>query len=283
MAGNQPVNARDYNRELVDAAYSVLLELVNVLGEYRDGMAVVGGWVPELMIQNKSEPHVGSLDVDIALDHELITEAGYASLCKRLESAGYEPHSEQKFIFFRTVQLHDRAVRVQVDLLAGEYDGSGKSHRTQKVQDVNARKARGCDLVFSMYEERLIEGARPDGRKDAARVRIPSIAAFLVMKGMAMMDRSKAKDPYDIYYCLREYPGGINAVAEVFRPYMHNKLVQEGLRNIELKFATVDHVGPEAVADFEEINDTDERDLLRQDAVQRVAALMELLKASALE
>ncbi|GAH75557.1 unnamed protein product, partial [marine sediment metagenome] len=48
------------------------------------------------------------------------------------------------FIFYRTIPVKDgRNITVEVDLLAGEYGGTGKAHRTQSVQDVRARKARG--------------------------------------------------------------------------------------------------------------------------------------------
>jgi hypothetical protein len=45
------VTYRDYSGDLVDAARSVLLELVRLLGEYRDDIVVVGGWVPPLHAQ----------------------------------------------------------------------------------------------------------------------------------------------------------------------------------------------------------------------------------------
>lgn len=41
------LNFRDYSADQVEAARSVLLELVHLLGEYRDDIVVVGGWVDE--------------------------------------------------------------------------------------------------------------------------------------------------------------------------------------------------------------------------------------------
>ena len=41
------VTFRDYSGDLVEAAHSVLLELVRLLGEYRDDLVVVGGWRSE--------------------------------------------------------------------------------------------------------------------------------------------------------------------------------------------------------------------------------------------
>ena len=38
------ITFRDYSADLVEAAHSVLLELVHLLGEYRDDLVVVGGW-----------------------------------------------------------------------------------------------------------------------------------------------------------------------------------------------------------------------------------------------
>lgn len=39
------VTYRDYSADQVEAAKSVLLEPVHLLGEYRDDIVVVGGWV----------------------------------------------------------------------------------------------------------------------------------------------------------------------------------------------------------------------------------------------
>ena len=45
------------------------------------------------------------------------------------------------------------------------------------MQDLRARKARGCDLVFEMTEQVKIEGYLPSGAKDAARVKVAGIPA----------------------------------------------------------------------------------------------------------
>lgn len=60
------VTFRDYSADQVEAARSVLLELVHLLGEYRNDIVVVGGWVPQLILPPGPTPHVGSIDVDLA-------------------------------------------------------------------------------------------------------------------------------------------------------------------------------------------------------------------------
>ncbi len=44
------VNRRDYSDEIVEAARSVQLEVIRILGEYKENIVIVGGWVPELLI-----------------------------------------------------------------------------------------------------------------------------------------------------------------------------------------------------------------------------------------
>jgi hypothetical protein len=267
----------DYTAEAVEAARSVMLELTRLLGEYQEGIVIIGGWVPELLLSGVGHLHTGSLDVDLALDHHVLGDVGYKTILQLLLSRGYHP-GEQPFIFFRTVQEGSKTYEVEVDFLAGEYAGTGRSRRTQKVQDMQPRKARGCDLAFTRTEEINLSGTLPEGGKDSVHIRVASIAPFLVMKAIAMASRLKEKDAWDIYYCIRNYRGGIKRLAEEFRPLLKNKLALEALANIAEKFASPEHIGPKHVADFEEVTDKEERSRLQRDAYERVSALLALLR-----
>jgi hypothetical protein len=247
--------------------------LVRLLGEYRDEIVIVGGWVPELLLPLAQPGHIGSTDVDLALDHRRITEAGYQTIREHLLRHGYVA-GKQPFIFFREVVVAGRPIPVKVDFLAGEYSGAGRSHRTQPVQDVAARKARGCDLAFELNTQVKLEGTLPGGGLDAAEVRVAGIVPFLVMKGMTLHDRLKPKDAWDIYFCVTNYPGGLDALVREFRPHLSHGLVAEGLRKIRGKFLSPNHIGPKSVADFEEITDQDERGLRQRDAFERVDYLL---------
>lgn len=119
--------------------------------------------------------------------------------------------------------------------MAGEYGGTSDGHRHQRVQDVLAQKARGCDLAFADHITIEIEASMPDGSINSVDVNIAGVVPFLVMKGMALVDRLKEKDAYDICYVVREYPGGLAALAAIFEPYRDNKLVIEGLGKIKTK------------------------------------------------
>ena len=138
------VTRKDYAADAVAAARSVLIELTHLLGEYHDDMVVVGGWVPELLLPNANERHVGSLDVDIAIDHRSIPEHVYRTIQELLLSRGYE-QGDQPFVFVRLVEN----ILIEVDLLSGEYGGTGRNRRHQTIQEFKARKARGVILLSS--------------------------------------------------------------------------------------------------------------------------------------
>ncbi len=272
------VSRRDYTAEAVAACKSVLVELVHMLGEIREHLVIVGGWVPVLLVTGATEPHPGTLDIDVALDFRNIPEATYQSILRTFTSRGYRQDADQPFRFYRTVSLpRGPRVEVEVDLLAGEYGGTGPGHRTQRVQDARARKARGCDLVFSNHESVEVEALLPEGGLDRVTCRVAGLVPWLVMKGMALHDRTKEKDAYDIYYALRYSHGGAEALAEAFRPYLTEPLVTEGLGKIRSKFQSVEYVGPKWVADFLEIADAGDRAIRIRDAYETVSRLLDLL------
>jgi len=174
-------------------------------------------------------------------------------------------------------------IEVEVDLMAGEYGGTGKGHRTQKVQDVRVRKARGCDLAFDSAITITLEGELPEGGRDKVSFKVAGMVPFLVMKGMAMYERMKEKDAYDIFYCVEHYPGGVQKLAEEFKPHIKNRLVMEGLEKIRSKFASIEHIGPKWVADFLEITDKEDRDIIIRRVYEKTNDLLDILGISSWE
>lgn len=270
------VKRDDYPEPMVEAARSVMLELVRLLGEYREDVVVIGGWVPELLMPDARPAHVGSTDVDLALNHLRLQESGYETIRNLLAQHGYR-QGAQPFIFLRDVAVGDTTITIQVDLLAGEYQGTGRGRRHQDVQDIKARKARGADPAFGLYREIPLEGKLPGGARDRAIIRVASIVPFFVMKGMALAERLKEKDAWDLYYCLLHYPGGSEAIAAEFAPHLGQGLVKEGLAHITEKFASPDHLGPTYVADFEAVRDPEDRERIQRDAYERMHHLLDLI------
>lgn len=276
------VSKSQYGEREVKACKAVLLELAHILGEIRDEVVIIGGWTPMFLLPQADDPHVGSLDIDVALNFSKIPDDTYQTILKAFLKRGYTQDKDQPFRFFRKVRVEGAdPINVEVDLMAGEYGGTGKGHRTQKVQDVRARKARGCDLAFDTSITVTLEGELPDGGKDKASFKVAGIVPFLVMKGMAMHERMKEKDAYDMFYCVDHYPGGVEALAAEFRPFIKNRLVVEGLEKIRSKFASVEHTGPIWVADFLEITEKEDRDIIMRRAYEKVSELLDVLDISA--
>lgn len=279
------VTKYDYNPEEVEACYSALIELMTILGEYRDNSVIIGGWVPYFLCPEHQKEHTGSLDIDLALDFSRIGEDKYETILQAIEKRGWSK-GEESFIYEKSFRLSDEhEVVVEIDFLAGEYGGKDKSHRHQDVQNIKARKARGSDLVFDDPKDVVIEGNLPEGGRNKITVKIASVVPFLVTKGMALWDRYKEKDAYDIHFCLQYYPGGIDAVVEEAKKHLGNRLVREGLGKIKAKFTSIDDAGPVWAANFE-VPDEDRREnpeaeerweIIRRDAFERVKRVMETL------
>jgi len=220
----------------VQASKSVLIEVMNILGRYRDHLILVGGWVPELLLPNRG--HIGSLDVDLAVDVRGISQWQYDTILRRLLDAGYK----QEVSCFRR-QVEGAREPVKLDLITGEYvdDVGGVPSR---FQEISLGKLRGTDLAFDVFDEISVTGGMPDGGTNTVRLRIVRIEAFIILKAFAMADRVKPKDAYDIYFCLKNYTGGPPELAKLYRCLFDNGLVQEGLQVLREKFRADDAAGP---------------------------------------
>jgi len=266
------VKQSDYNEREVQICLSVLLEVMTILGEFRENIVIIGGNVPPLLIPDAQEKYPGTLDIDIALNFTKIDNSTYKTIVDTLKERDYyQKEGDQPFKFYRDVA----GMTVEIDLLAAEYGGTSDSHRHQDVQDARVRKARGCDLVFDRYVTIELTGKLPSGADNKVTVKITSIGPFLTMKGMALWTRMKEKDAFDIYYCIHNYPGGVPALEDKIKPMVKNKLAQEGLGKIKAKFETVNSIGPNFVADFLEISNQEEREIAKRKAFELVNALMD--------
>ena len=96
------VTKADYGKREIEASRSVLVELIHLLGEFKDSIVLVGGSVPPLLYQNNARDYVGTLDVDLAINHLTIDEETYQTMRNTLLKRGYK-EGKQPFIFLREV------------------------------------------------------------------------------------------------------------------------------------------------------------------------------------
>ncbi len=276
-------HARQYGDRTSEAVRSVLVEIGQTLGSYRGKFAVIGGAVPWLLLRDSAMKHVGTADVDLSLDAEALAEdAEYAGLVEALQDQGYRPAEDRKkFQMVRHVDPRDGGppIIIVIDFLR-PYNAEIARHRPPLVVDFATQRAFGADLATRYAEMVDVEGQMPDGGVNRVQIAVASIPALLAMKGYAVSERNKPKDAYDIYFSIRNFPGGLVALAEACRPLLGERSAIEGYGRIAAKFRHFDDFGPTCVRRFVEGSDIlDGRtpDQWQQDALGQVQAWLRLI------
>ena len=102
-----------------------------------------------------------------------------------------------------------------------------------------------------------------------------SIFLMSIPMKTAALGRRKPKDAYDIYFIIKHYAGGVEALAYEFRHVCGKPIIQDMKKKLSEKFASVKHAGPRDVADFIDVADAEESEMIRRDAYEQVNALLE--------
>lgn len=247
---------------------SYILELWRALRRYENGMVLVGGWAPYFILENFGDDsynydHIGSIDIDIAMDPDLISEMEYSSIESILKDLGYSKKVDRNgdpipFIFEK--ESIENGFIVEVDILTSNYISDG--HRHGRVGGLLARKCHGADIAFKHFFEMRLEGNLPGGGMTIETVKVVDVVGSITMKGIALGERYKEKDAYDIYYLVKYFNGGPWQVArEVERSYP-NPLVEESVYTIKKEFKERNSAASVWVSDFlDEIGDQKDRRL----------------------
>ena len=252
MTPGEPQSATDYGDRTTAAVKSVLVEIGQILGAFKGKFAVIGGAVPWLLLENDDMPHVGTLDVDLGLDAEALRDGEYATLVGALQEHGYHQRDGlRRFQLVRTIQPGDGgpAIEIIVDFLMPR-DAEIVKNKPPLISNFAVQRADGADLATAFYKMVAIEGPMPEGGTNRVEIAVCSIPALLAMKGHALNGRYKQKDAYDIYYCIRNYPGGPEALAEECQVILAEASGAAGYRFIDAKFMSVEDFGPTCVRQF---------------------------------
>jgi hypothetical protein len=277
----EPRFARDYSSRATQAVKMVLIELGQVLGEYLDSLVVVGGAVPWLLPDTEPE-HVGSIDVDLALNpKKLQAQAKYANMVRLLEKAGYERQVDDLGVFQmrRKVSVDNgEPVLVILDLLKPSKPKT-RRNKPALIPDFRVQDIPGAEFALANPQWLTLEGIMPDGRNNTVRLPITDLGGFLVMKGYALQGRDKPKDAYDIYYVIKHYPQGTQALAELCLSLLGHEKAKQGFQHIADKFDVLEGYGAQSVRSF--LGDTfttpEEANFVQRDAFEQVQAWLRAL------
>ena len=248
----EPRSAKDYDDRTTSAVKSVLVEIGQILGSFEGKFAVIGGAVPWLLLSEAEMPHVGTADVDLALHAEALGDGEYARLVELLQSQGYRQAQDlRRFQLARTVAASDGGppIDIVVDFLMPR-DAVIAKNNPPLVSNFAVQRANGAELALNFYQMVAIDGGMPDGGRNLVSIAVASIAALLAMKGYAIAKREKPKDAYDIYYCVRNYPDGVDGLVTATIPFLNVDAARTGYRHIASKFRTDDDYGPTRVREF---------------------------------
>lgn len=250
----EPQSAAEYDDRTTAAVKSVLIEIGQILGSFKGKFAIIGGAVPWLLLANEDMPHVGTLDVDVGLDAETLGDGEYATLIGALQSHGYTQRDGlRRFQLVRQVPARDdgEAIDIVIDFLMPR-DAEIVKNTPPLISDFAVQRADGADLAMRFYRLVAVEGPMPDGGTNRVEIAVCSIPALLAMKGHALAGRYKQKDAYDIYYCVRNYLGGIEALAQECLPLLEHASGERGFRHVADKFDAFEGYGPTCVRRFVE-------------------------------
>jgi hypothetical protein len=286
------------------AVRAVILELMEVLSEYRAHLVLTGGVVPHLLLPpDESGVYRSTNDVDIVLDHAFLhtlEDDSQATIHEILMQNLYQQDEKKPYRYHRGIWTGTRTVVVPVDLLAGKrYADEDKAihKRVRDIQEIYASPLYGVDIALLSTITCPLSGQLPDGReRQDVPVRVVDLALFPLIKAIAFVDRLKAreKEPdgnhedqaakhaFDIYECLSRFPGGLTKLAEGITPHLAHPLVQEAVKCLDTAFTSPEADGPRLLI-REEKYATEPGEItafVRQDAFQRVQFLRAALSAT---
>lgn len=271
----EPRHEGDYTDRQVAAARRVLVDLGQVLASFGDAIVVVGGWVPDLLLPDATPGHVGSIDVDLALDAVKLEDGRYAELLKLLLDTGRYARGDKDFQLVTVVDLADgeTPVRVDVEFVASAEVKLRKNH-PKLVEGFRVLQFPAFAAAFEHPQSIELEGRMISGAPNTVRLMVASVPDFLVMKAHAIAGRDKPKDVYDLCYCLESSSDAITIVAADWRSRRQNLLVEAAVNILKEKFASVGHFGPAQLAVFHDSRDEDERAMHARRAFELVQKLL---------
>jgi hypothetical protein len=274
----EPREREDYGDRQIEAARRVLVDLGQVLAKFVNCLVVIGGWVPDLLLAGAGERHIGSIDIDIALDASKLNEGRYADILKLLLDTKRYRKGGKDFQLLATVNLKDggKPLEVEVDFLAPK--GIKLKKRTPKLlPHFRVLEADACIVAFYAPVTMQIEGKSLRGAANTVHLRVASLADFLVMKAHAIGGRDKPKDTYDLCYCLDHYPEGLAALAKAWKARLLQKDVARAIEILREKFASVDGFGPDQLVQFRNEPDAETRAGQARHAYELVQKFLSLL------
>ncbi len=269
----------------------VLVTLLRGLGPWKESVFLVGGLTPRYLVTARPPAvpaHAGTLDVDIVIDLQILTETeAYSTLEDNLKRMGFERSTNEsgQKLSWRWQTRTEHGGLMLVELLTDAPDiAGGRIEPLPTKGTISALNIPHSSIVFDLHQVTEIQAELLNGAGIAVeRVKHANLLSFTCLKAFAFDHRKENKDAHDLVYCIEHTPEGLDSAAEMFRSALkgdHGSVIRAALTILRNRFAPSHQVdgyrkdGPVAVAQFElgEDHEADQREarILRQRQVSDV-------------
>ncbi len=240
--------------------------------------------MPYLLLESHKTPednfrHVGSIDIDLIVDPDRVEDDEYQTIVELIMETGWKQTPGKQFTFERSIRGKDDIYRdITVDFLTSPELREGREHRHRGVQsDLRARTMLGAELGLQHNFLYRMKGEMPNGAMTEIDFKMLDVVGCLGTKGIALGDRYKHKDAYDIVSVLDHYGNGVSEVATAFKPFVDETQIQESLKRMGNMVSSEKSEGPFLYADFLEPVDKEEREVFEQRGFMLVSEFLAML------
>jgi hypothetical protein len=271
----------EYTPAAVAACEKALRTVITKIGPWGAQLVLIGGMAPKYLVgevRDDMSAHIGTTDLDVVVGVALETEddAAYRTLQKNLSESRFSPAIDPDTMNELTFRWERQVDGVNVALEFFCPVGSGTPGKLRRNpgegvgSKISAVRTRGAELAAEDFVTVNLSGDTLDrgGIREAVPVKVANILPFLVLKSLALQERDKDKDAYDVVWILNAYQRGPETVAIAARrsKVAARPEVTEAIEDLRNAFKSPDHAGPARYARFqaEDSSDLEEESRLRR-------------------
>ena len=221
-----------------------LVTLLKALAPFSELHAMIGGWVPYFLLEQHGRTgwnHVGSLDLDFVFDPSRLTPERRDEIRSALSAIGARPRRPPNASFYFEDSFlvpieHDgQQLQIQVDLMGIDIaEGETFDWRSRTLMAI-----RHSETIEVRWEGETLP------------FRVSNAAAMVCLKALALSERTKPKDAYDLYTLLLYYKDGPETLAREMIPVLESgPPARFAMRSLRKRFRNSLSEGPQMVVDF---------------------------------
>jgi hypothetical protein len=251
----------DYDDDGTSRIHAALLSIAGILGEdLMQDVVLVGGLVPRLhfpTVPTGVAPHVGTRDIDLALQLSIFDEARYADIARHLKHAGLTPDTNIRDDGTETLtqarwKIGEGGTPVLIDFVMARPENEERKAGSVKHlgNDLGAYIMDALVMTATDHVSMKLDGQNLKGETTQQTIKVVGLATFVVLKALAIANRRKLKDVYDLCWVLEA--AGPKVIGAQFKAHSPSDHTTKALEILGTKFQSPTHEGPSWAVEFEQ-------------------------------